>query len=94
MRGPEPVNMACIAAPIRSGVIGGALASKLSSTVCGGGDHRAIVDRADQLLGADLRLDGRLALHGGGRRRCADCCSSRSISAALGGARSASPMIA
>ena len=31
-----------------------------------GRHHRAVVDRADQLVGADLRLDGRLALHGGG----------------------------
>ena len=41
-------------------------ASKLSSTVCARRDDRAVVDRADQLLGADLRLHGRLALR---RRR-------------------------
>jgi hypothetical protein len=93
MRGPGAGEQACIAAPTRSGVISGALRSKLSSTVCGGGDHRFIVDGVDQLLGADLRLDGRLALHGG-VTEVRMLLSSRSISAALGGARSASPMIA
>ena len=94
MRGPEPVNIACIAAPTRAGVISRRIGLEIGEHGRRGRHHRAVVDRADQLLGADLRLDGRLALHGGGGGWSGDCSSSRSISAALGGARSASPMIA
>ena len=92
-RGPEPLNSARIAAPTRSGVISGALASKLSRTV-------AAVATTALLSIAPASWLARVCDWTVGSPATAAATlvrkllSSRAISASLGGARSASPTIA
>ena len=83
MRGPEPVNSLCIAAPTRSGVINGALRSKLSSTVCAVATTAPLSIAPISCRRALLRAHRSLALHRGGD----DCAQIADLAGDLAGAR-------